>query len=317
MHMLGSRRDRSQLLERHRYKELLPPLHFPEREVVAESKQHLRLRVLLWQSLELELAGRASVGSDQFVYWRANGPDRKVAPDVFVKLGVALRDFASWKTWEQGGVPELAVEITSRSDEAEKPWSEKLEHYGELGAIELVRFDRRAPAGEALRVWDRVDDVLLEREAGERAEWSETLGLWWVTVPDPDLGRVLRLARDATGKDLIPTPTEEAILACELAERGRQEAVEAREAAERAREDERRAREAAEQAQQTAERAREDEQRAREAAEQAQQTAERAREDEQRAREAAEHARDDERQTRAAAEQRVRDLEEELRRRGG
>jgi Uma2 family endonuclease len=223
MHMLGGRRDRSQLLERHHYKEMLPPLHFPEREVAAESKQHLRLRTLLWQSLELEFAGRASVGSEQFVYWHGGAPDRCVAPDVFVKLGVALRDFSCWKTWEQGGVPELAVEITSRSDRPDKPWSEKLEAYGELGVIELVRFDALATTYEALRVWDRVDDNLLER-VGARAEWSEALGLWWVVLPDPSLGRVLRLARDPVGQDLLLTPEERDARAREAAERAREAA---------------------------------------------------------------------------------------------
>ena len=172
---------------------------------------------------------------------------------MFVKLGVVLRDFSCWKTWEQGGVPELAVEITSRSDRPDRPWSEKLEAYGELGVIELVRFDALAATYEALRVWDRVDDNLLER-VGARAEWSEALGLWWVVLPDPSLGRVLRLARDPVGQDLLLTPEERDARAREAAERARdaaeharEDATRAREAAEHARDDERRARETAEQ----------------------------------------------------------------------
>jgi hypothetical protein len=94
-----------------------------------------------------------------------------------------------------------------------------------------VRFDALATTYEALRVWDRVDDNLLER-VGARAEWSEALGLWWVVLPDPSLGRVLRLARDPVGQDLLLTPEERDARAREAAEQARDDAVRAREAAE-------------------------------------------------------------------------------------
>jgi Uma2 family endonuclease len=34
-----------------------------------------------------------------------------LSPDVFVKVDVPDTSFGSWKTWERGGAPELAVEI--------------------------------------------------------------------------------------------------------------------------------------------------------------------------------------------------------------
>jgi hypothetical protein len=61
---------------------------------------------------------------------------------------------------------------------------------------------------EAARLWDRVDNVLLEREVGASPEYSEVLDRWWVTVADPDLGPVLRVARDPEGRELLPTPAE-------------------------------------------------------------------------------------------------------------
>ena len=224
------------LTERHRYKRILPPLHFPEEEQVTEGELHLEVRLLLRAVLKLELEGRATVGSDQFVYWNARDPQRCLAPDVFVRLAAVVHDLRTWKTWEHGGVPELGVEISSPSDTPEGPWQDKLERYAELGVRELVRFGREPPR---LQIWDRVDENLLEREVGDRAEWSEVLGLWWVTVSHPDLGPTLRLARDPAGQDLLPTPLENARRA--HAEERRAHAEERRAHAE-----ERRAREAAE-----------------------------------------------------------------------
>src|SRR5262245_20395869 len=64
-----------------------PPLHFPEEELVPESQHNLERRTVLYRSLRLELRRRASVGSDQFVYWNPLDPTWVVAPDVFVRLG--------------------------------------------------------------------------------------------------------------------------------------------------------------------------------------------------------------------------------------
>jgi len=83
---MSDRTSRSSLTRRHRYKQVLPPLRFPEEETVTEGEQHLELRLLLRDSLKVELEGRATVGSDQFVYWNARDPGRCLAPDVFVKL---------------------------------------------------------------------------------------------------------------------------------------------------------------------------------------------------------------------------------------
>jgi Uma2 family endonuclease len=124
-----------------------------------------------------------------------------VAPDVFVKLGVRNTSFATWKTWEQGGVPELAVEIQSPSDADAGPWEAKLARYRELGVRELVRFDPAAPDGQRLRVWDRVDEDLVERVVLEDRAPCLTLGVDWVVRPIDVEPLGLRLA-DADGQSL-------------------------------------------------------------------------------------------------------------------
>jgi Uma2 family endonuclease len=219
MHMLPDRRSPA----RHRYKQVPVPLCFPVEEEVPEGRRHLKLRTLLFQILEVELRGQGSVGSDQFVYWNARNPRVRLAPDVFVGLRIPDEDFSSWKTWERK-TPELAIEIVSPSDTPEGPWQDKLERYHELGVKELVRFDVEAPAGQRLRIWDRVEENLLEREIeGDRSS-SEVLDVWWVVLDDEALGPVLRPARDPAGCELLPTPAEQERRAREQEQRTREAA---------------------------------------------------------------------------------------------
>ena len=91
---MSSGGSRSSLTSRHRYKRLLPPLVFPVEETVTEGDNHLELRLLLRSCLKLELGDRATVGSDQFVYWNASDPKRCLSPDVFVCLGRPVKGSA-------------------------------------------------------------------------------------------------------------------------------------------------------------------------------------------------------------------------------
>ncbi|WP_437943723.1 Uma2 family endonuclease [Sorangium sp. So ce281] len=193
------------------------PLHFPEEALEPETRRHLELRTLLYVVLKT-FAARASIGSDQFVYWSASDPSRCLAPDAFVRLDTPDTPFGSWKTWERGA-PELAVEIVSEHDSDPQTWADKLRKYHELGVLELVAFDPDAAPGERLRVWDRIDDDLIERVVeGERSPCT-VLNLHWVIVPAAGQPAALRLARTPDGAELVPTPEE--------AERRRAEAEQA------------------------------------------------------------------------------------------
>jgi Uma2 family endonuclease len=114
------------------------PIHFPEEAEVPEGKPHLIIRMFLFRLLGFALGPEHSVGSDQFVYWNARDPRRCLSPDVFVKLGVRDSSFGSWKTWQHGGAPELAIEIISPNEGDGIPWDDKLTRYHELGVRELV-----------------------------------------------------------------------------------------------------------------------------------------------------------------------------------
>jgi Uma2 family endonuclease len=133
------------------------PIHFPEAEDVPEGLAQLVVRTFLFQLLQFALGPEHTVGSDQFIYWSAKNPRRCLSPDVFVRLDAKQRLFGPWKTWEEGGAPDLAVEIISPNEGDGVAWDEKLARYHELGVRELVRFDPEGETGKQLRTWDRVD----------------------------------------------------------------------------------------------------------------------------------------------------------------
>jgi hypothetical protein len=191
----------------HRYVREPVPLHFPSEAEVPETKRHLELRTALYLLAKLAFADRALIGCDQFVYWDPTDPSACLAPDLFVRLGGKDELFDSWKVWERGA-PHVAVEITSEADASEAIWRRKLEKYRRLGVLELVRFT--FDATPLLRVYDHVSGDLVEQKlSNPRSASSSVLEAFWVVTENPELGPMLRLARDADGKGLFPTPDED------------------------------------------------------------------------------------------------------------
>jgi len=242
------------------------PVEFPEYELMSEGKPHLHLRTFLYQLFRHHFAETCAIGSDQFVYWNARDPKQKLSPDVFLRKGMKDFSFGSWKVWKHGA-PHLSVEVISPR-EGELTWEEKFERYLQVGVEELVWFDPDRPQGKRLRVWDRVANDLVDRQVkGDRTP-CRTLGLHWVIAASADHPATLRLAEDAEGLRLLPSPVESEAIARQAEAIARQAEAIARQAEARARQTEATARQA-------------------------------------------------EAIGRQVAEQRVRELEEELRRRGG
>ena len=204
-----------------RYVRAPVPVHFPEHEQVPESKRHFRLRTLLFEFLALAFADRATIGSDQFMYWDPTDPKACLAPDAFVRLGEPDHLFRSWKVWEHGA-PHLAIEVISDSDERDSDWDAKLQRYRRVGVLELIRFDpETADPARMLRIWDAVEGDLAERDLSGSAAASRVLPGHWLVVQDPALGPTLRLSHDALGASLYQTPSERMHqLEAELSRRG-------------------------------------------------------------------------------------------------
>ncbi|MEZ4301013.1 MAG: Uma2 family endonuclease [Polyangiaceae bacterium] len=184
------------------------PIEFPSEETAPVTKRHLETRTTLYLLFQEALPG-AAVGSDQFLYWDAADPQKRLSPDVFLKRGAPNEIFDNWKIWERGA-PDLAIEIVSDTDRRESAWQEKLARYRATGITEVVRFDAETP-DRPLRIWDRIEGDLVERSP-QSPDFHEctTLNLWWFILPSP-AGPMPRLARDREGTTLLPTPAEERI----------------------------------------------------------------------------------------------------------
>lgn len=196
------------------------PLRFPEQEPdeqrMGQGRRHRHLCEALYQMLRSVCVPEHTVGADQFVYFDAAAPKRCLAPDAFVTLGVPDHDFDSYLVWEEG-TPDVAFEVLSPSDTPER-WTldEKLRGYHALGVRELVTFHVDAPGGQRLRIWDRLEQDLVEREVTGDTSPCVTLGLTVLTGPVDQYPTGLRLARDAEGRELVLT-TDEQRLAAEAA----------------------------------------------------------------------------------------------------
>jgi Uma2 family endonuclease len=191
------------------------PVYFrdqePAEEQLPESQRHLQLCKALHEILcALVSPAKSCIGADQFVYFRANDPRSCLAPDAFVRLGIADEAFACWKTWERGA-PEIAFEILSASDSTEL-WSleEKLTRYDELGVRELIVFELDAVQGQRLRAWDRIDGDFVERVVENEQTPCFTLDCDVTVAPvllttDAQYPACVRLVRDGT---FVPTLEE-------------------------------------------------------------------------------------------------------------
>ena len=175
---------------------------------MGQGRRHYYLCRALHDMVRAVSVPEHTVGADQFVYFDAANPKRCLAPDSFVTLGVRDHDFESYLVWEEG-TPDVAFEVLSPSDSPERwTFEEKLRRYHALGVRELVTFHVDAEPGERLRVWDRIENDLVERVVTDDKTLCLTLGMTLMVGPVDQYPVALRLSRDAEGKDLVLTEAE-------------------------------------------------------------------------------------------------------------
>ncbi len=178
----------------------------------------------------------AHVGANQFIYWEEGNPTRRLDPDVYVLPGVD-RNIAigTWKTWETGIVPSLAVEVAGT--DIAKDYEDGPAEFAGLGVAELVVFDPHATPTSKTRVrWQvfrRVAKrglVRVDVSQGDRVK-SKVLKAWLRAIGSGDAVRI-RIAEGEHGEQLFPTEVEAERAAKEAAEAAKQAAEAAKEAAE-------------------------------------------------------------------------------------
>ncbi|WP_026099017.1 Uma2 family endonuclease [Kamptonema formosum] len=204
-------------------------------EPVAETYDHLYAMMTALEVLKQYLAGRqATVLGNQFLYYAQGFPKMRVAPDVMVIFDVAPGGRDNYKIWEEGQVPAVIFEMTSKGTQKEDQNFKKT-IYEQMGVKEYWLFDPRGEwVEEKLRGYRlREEEEIYFPIADSRS----TLLQLRLAVEDKLIG----FYREDTGeKLLIPT---------ELAEALRQKTqellqeIEARQQAEERAEQERRRRE--------------------------------------------------------------------------
>ena len=110
---------------------------------MAETGIHVTAILMLYQALEDFFRGRDDVyfAANMFWYWEKGNPKARRAPDVMVVTGVPAEPLRrSFRSWQEGAVPAVIFEITSK-----KTWQTDLtvKHrlYRDLGVREYFIFD--------------------------------------------------------------------------------------------------------------------------------------------------------------------------------
>jgi hypothetical protein len=105
------------------------------------------------------------------------------------------------------GAPEVAIEVISESDAGDTESQVKLDRYRSVGAQELLRFHPGAQGPAVLRIWDRVNEVLLERVPSSKAP-SLVLPAHWVVAEADGHPLALRIAAGDDAQTLVATRSE-------------------------------------------------------------------------------------------------------------
>lgn len=168
------------------------PIDYPESdgEPMAETDDHRDEIAEMTLTLDRRFRARDDVyvSGNLFLYYEEGNPSACKAPDVFVVIGVTKQKRRVYKLWEEGQVPALVIEVTSRKtkteDEVEKP-----RLYAELGIPFLFLYD---PLAEYL------EPALKGFELGSDGKYRRIPGPDGGPLPCPLLG--LDLFLDEVGR---------------------------------------------------------------------------------------------------------------------
>jgi len=195
------------------------PIVYPssDGEPVAETYDHLYALLTTLEVLKQYLTGRqATVLADQFLYYAQGFPRLRIAPDVMVIFDVEPGGRDNYKTWEEGQVPVVIFEMTSKgTQDQDKTFKKTL--YEQLGVQEYWLFD---PKGEWIE--EKLQGYRLRGETYEPITDSRSEPLQLRLVVE---GKLIGFYREDTGeKLLIPDELAQALqLAEERADQERQQ----------------------------------------------------------------------------------------------
>ena len=185
------------------------------------------------------------VGYDNFIYYEEGRPDKSVAPDVYVVLGVEkVPPRRSFYMWAEGAVPTAVFEFLSDSTAHQDRNGKVCLYLIEIGVEEYFLHQPDPNRPSEFRGWRRSASggIVEIAQDGGGGLFSESLNLWLRWEERENNVRLLRpYLPDGTA---ITTSVEEKHLRLEAQEIAAQEAERRREEAQRRREAETIAREA-------------------------------------------------------------------------
>lgn len=203
-----------------------PQIIYPsaDGEPVAETYDHLYGILTTLEVLKQYLTGRqATVLANQFLYYSPGFPRLRTAPDVMVIFDVAPGGRDNYKIWEEGQVPVVIFEMTSKgTEDHDKTFKKTL--YEQLGVQEYWLFD---PKGEWIE--EKLQGYRLRGETYEPITDSRSEPLQLRLAIE---GKLIGFYREDTGEkllipdelvDALKQETQARVLAEERAEQERQQ----------------------------------------------------------------------------------------------
>ena len=198
---------------------------------MAETDVHRDLMIDLIEELKqwFQDDPEVYVSGNILLYYEEGKLSKSVSPDVMMVRGVPKGQRRTYKLWEEGRMPEVVFEISSRSTWGDD-WHIKFQLYARLGVKEYFLFDPEYDyLPEPLIAFRLKDGEFKKLKVKKNRVLSETLGLELV-----DTGETLRLFHPPTGR-ILPTLAEET-LARQQAEAAQQQAEAQAQAEKQARE---------------------------------------------------------------------------------
>lgn len=164
-----------------------------------------------WMSRILEIlrhryrGQRVYLACDLLLYYVEGEPSKFLVPDIFVVKDADPGRRRTFKVWEEGKVPDVVFEVTSRGSQREdRVW--KPEKYSNIGVKEYFLYDPTEdylePPLQGFRLAGQDYQPIAPDEAGALACHELEIAL------QLDSGELVM--RDARTGDVLPTPTEAA-----------------------------------------------------------------------------------------------------------
>jgi Uma2 family endonuclease len=177
------------------------PVYYPDSDEEPTANNTVQfdwIATLKWNA-EFQFRDRPDVfvAGDHLIYPVEDDAKTRQAPDVFVAFGPPKGDRGSYKVWEEGVFPQVAIEVWSPSNKPDR-MREKFEFYERFGAEEyyLVYPDYPAHVEGWVRSGAELVPVAdMTAHVSGRLGWRFVTHRGRLTVAGPD-GRLLRRPDD-------------------------------------------------------------------------------------------------------------------------